>query len=455
MDTVLASIKKLNLISYDDRVLVALSGGADSVVLLHALKQLGHKVFAAHINHMIRGEEALRDELFAASLCDKLEVPLAVYKKDCPEYAMAQKLTIEEAARILRYEALEQACKAFGCQKIAVAHTENDNLETMLMRLIRGSSSYGLRGIDIQRGLIIRPLLHLRREDIEEYAKKHDLSYMTDSTNKDMCYLRNRIRHMLLPELESSYNPNIRATLTRLSESLKTDADYFAAEVRRLYDKFVATHNDGITISQAAFDELHPAILDRVIRLSAESVSGSGKDFEHVHTMMVKSLFEKKSGKKISLTKGLAAANSFGDVTIYRVKSPIDTTQCLNSGDFVQVGETQDFISMSTKKINSKENLINTCTGAFSCDKIMGNLVIRGRQDGDLIVKPCGREIKYKDFLIERRVPVFMRDNIYVVACGSRVLMALSPVDYAAPPVTEAKESKIYLGVWRKSENHE
>lgn len=453
---VLETIKKYGLISSNERVLTAISGGADSVALLHVLKGLGYNVCAAHINHMIRGEEALRDECFVVDLCRELDIPLLVYKKNCPEYAADHKLSLEEAARILRYEALESARLAFDCQKIATAHTQSDNIETMLMRLIRGSSSYGLRGIDIKRGHIIRPLLHLSREDIESYVQKHNLSYVTDGTNKDMAYLRNRVRHMLLPELAASYNPNIRASLARLSKSLKTDADYFAAEVRKHYTEFVTAFNDGdgAIISADAAKRLHPAILERLIRYCVEVVADSDKDFDHVHTMMVKELFDKTSGKKVHLTKGLTAANSFGDIAIYKEKPPISAEIPLGPGDFIQAGETDDFISLSseplTKPPNLKENFIKACAGVFICDKMYDGAIIRGRKDGDLINKPCGRTVKLKDFLIERRVPVYMRDNIYVVACGSTVFMVLSPIDYAAPPSKSAGGAKIYVTLWRK-----
>jgi len=446
---VIETIEKYNLISHDERILVALSGGADSVALLHVLKVLGYKIHAAHINHMIRGEEAVRDERFVVNLCATLGIPLSVYQRNCPEHAKINKLTLEEAARILRYEALGNACTEFDCQKIATAHTENDNLETMLMRLIRGTYSYGLRGIDIKRDHIIRPLLHLKREDIESYTQKHSLPYMNDSTNKDLTYFRNRVRHTLLPELESTYNSNIRAALSRLSESLKTDADYFAHVVKLSYEKFVTVMDDCIVISSEAALELHPAILERLIRLCVATLAGDDKDFDHVHTMITKTLFEKKSGKKVNLAKGIAATNSFGDVAIYKERPAISEEIPLLPGDFIRIGESNDFISLFLKPI-SKENFINTCTDVFICDKMVDSIVVRGRRDGDMINKPCGKRVKLKDFFIERRIPAFMRDNIFVVAQGKTVIMVLSPVNYAAPPHNTAGGAKKCIALWRK-----
>ena len=456
---VLKIVDSYDLISQDERVLVALSGGADSVVLLHVLKRLGYNICAAHINHMIRGEEALRDEVFAVDLCKELEIPLRVYQKNCPEYAKSANLSLESAARILRYEALEEASAIFGCQKIATAHTENDNLETMLMRLIRGSSSYGLRGIDIKRGSIIRPLLHCPRDEIIGYAKKHNLSYVTDSINKDMSYLRNRIRHMLLPELKSSYNPNIAAALSRLSENLKTDSDYFAGETQRAYKEYVVLHvNSGsVTISNRAAKDLHSAVLERLIRFSVKSLLGNEKDFDNIHTKMVTELFNMRSGKKINLTKGLIAANTFGDVDIYKEKPALTKEFPLNPGDFIQIENSDYFISVSSEKINFRENFVNTCTEVFICDRIMGSLVVRGRKNGDIINTSKGKTLKYKDFLINKRIPVFIRDDTYVLAYGNKVLIMFLPLPYIAKEtaLTESvsKGNEVYVGLWRKRES--
>ena len=446
------TIEKHALLASCERVLIALSGGADSVALLHVLKALGYDVYAAHINHMIRGDEALRDEWFCVDLCRELGVPLMVYKKNCPQYAHMHKLTTEEAARKLRYEALENALQTFECQKIATAHTQNDNLETMLMRLIRGTSSYGLRGIDIKRGHIIRPLLEMSRTEIESYVKKHSLNYMEDSTNKDTAYLRNRVRHMLLPELESSYNPNIRGQLSKLSDSLKTDADYFGQEVRAAFDKFVTVFKgDTAIISKEAAKTLHPAILERLIRHCVTIISGDDKDFDHIHTMIARSLFDKPSGKKVNLTKGLAAANSFDDVALYKEVPPITGETALSLDEFIQIGNTEDFISFSSSPPNLKENFINTCTHVFICDKMVDNVIVRARKDGDVIKKPCGKMIKLKDFLIERRIPAFMRDNIYVVAHNDVAIMVCSPVEYAAPTDISSGSFKNYINLWRKN----
>jgi len=453
-DKIFKTIEAYELIAPNDHVLVALSGGADSVVLLYALKSLGYNLFAAHINHMIRGEEASRDELFVISLCHELSVPLKVYSKNCPKHAESHKLSLEEAARVLRYEALEEARLLFGCQKIATAHTENDNIETMLMRLIRGTSPYGLRGIDIKREHIIRPLLYITRNEIIEYTKAHNLSYMSDSTNKDMNYLRNSVRHKLLPELLSFYNPNIKAALSRLSENLKTDADYFAKETESAFEKFAGLQETCITISAKAYTAVHSAVLERLIRKSIKILTGSDKDFDYIHTKMVIQLFTMSSGKRVNLTRGLMAANSFGSVVIYKENTLVVKEQALKPGDFIQAGGSDIFISLSREKINFRENFVSTCTGLFICDKIIDNIVVRSRKSGDIISMHPGKTIKLKDFLIEQKIPSFLRDSIPVVACGSLVLVVLNDKPYVAAEKTNCFCSKMYIELWRKLSNN-
>jgi len=444
------TIKQHKLLSPCDHVLVALSGGADSVVLLHVLKGLGYKLSAAHINPMIRGDEALRDERFVIDLCEELEVPLKIYHKNCPVFAAENKLSLEEAARIMRYEALEDAAYASCCPKIATAHTENDNIETMLMRLIRGTSPYGLRGIDVMRGKIIRPLLSISRDEIIEYIAYHKLSYVSDTTNKDTNYLRNRVRRNLLVDLRSNYNPNINAALSRLSANLKTDADYFDKELDRICDDYVVFKEAAAGIDAKAVSELHPAVLERLIRRCVKFAAGTDKDFDHVHNKMVLGLFCMNSGKRLNLPGGLAVSNSFGSVFIYKEKYDKPAEITLRQGDFVQAGDSGYFISLSSEKIYFRENFVNACTGVFVCDKITDSLVLRGRRDGDIITMQDGKVIKLKDFLIRQKMPAFVRDYIYVAACENKVLMVLTKEPYAAFEPGLTSPCKMHIGLWRK-----
>jgi len=451
---VLDTIEKNNLISPGDYVVAGLSGGADSVVLLHVLNKLKDKLnfrlLAVHVNHMIRGEEAVRDQDFSVELCAEMGVEIEVIKKDCVAFAKEHKLSLEESARILRYEAFKACAEKRQNSKIAVAHNENDNAETMLMRMLRGTSAYGLRGMDILNGNTIRPLLCCTREEIEDYAAKNKLNFITDSSNADLNYTRNKIRKSLLPLLQKEYNPNILNALGRLSSSLKSDADYFNNITEKAYNKYTKTGPGWIIISNEAFIAEHEAVTSRIIRLCVKNLNGSDKDFDNIHMTLTAGLLNLRSGKKLSLSSGLFAANCFGDIAIYKPRPAIEEIP-LSLNKFIEI-DHGSYISTSHEKINCRENFTNTCTGVFICDKMTDSLVIRGRRDGDLINNSKGKAVKFKDFLIRKDIPVFLRDSIYLVASGSSVLMVLSDINYV-PPENEStnKNKNLYIQLWRKN----
>lgn len=247
-------------------VLCAVSGGADSVCLLHRLKGMeqerGIHVFAAHYEHGIRGEESLRDAAFVEKLCAELGVDCLTGHGNVPEYAAEHGMGIEEAARKLRYEFLNEAAERFGCSKIATAHNADDNAETVIFNLCRGSGSRGLRGIPPVRGNIIRPLLETSREEIEKYLEEHKLPHIEDSSNSDDTYSRNMIRHRVTPVLRS-INPEFAGAVADACELLRSDEDC----LEQLAAMFLKTECEGSTVPAKKLLELHPAVASRAVRM--------------------------------------------------------------------------------------------------------------------------------------------------------------------------------------------
>lgn len=222
-------ISKHRLIRREDSVLVGLSGGADSVALLRVLLSLGYRCVAVHCNFHLRGEESNRDQHFVEELCNTLNVPLEIPQYDTVEYASRNKISIEMAARNLRYADFETLRQRYGCAVIAVAHHRDDSVETVLLNLIRGTGIRGLTGIKPRNGAVVRPLLTLSREDIESYLRTIGQEYITDSTNLQSDYKRNKIRLQLLP-LMRSINPRVDDTIERMSHYLsETEILYSAA----------------------------------------------------------------------------------------------------------------------------------------------------------------------------------------------------------------------------------
>ena len=219
-------IAKHQLLSHDDLHVVAISGGADSVALLLILKQLGYRIEAAHCNFHLRGDESDRDEEFVKSLCKSYDIPLHLIHFETGEYATLHQVSIEMAARDLRYGYFRQLCQDIGASDVCVAHHRDDAVETLLMNLIRGAGIHGLTGIRPKNGQIVRPLLCLSRQEIEDYLKTIHQEYVVDSTNLVDDVVRNKIRLRVLPILRE-INPNVAENIDKTAHYLQQTEKIF------------------------------------------------------------------------------------------------------------------------------------------------------------------------------------------------------------------------------------
>ena len=245
-EIVLNTIKKYNLINNGDKIVVAVSGGPDSMCLLNVLKNIREKfnleLFVAHINHMIR-EEADSETEYVKQYCEKNNIKCFVKMANVLEMAKQQKLGTEEMGRIVRYDFFNYVANKVSADKIAIAHTENDNAETVLMNLMRGASLEGLKGIEPIRGKFIRPLIECSRDKIEAYCEENKLDPKFDKTNNDNIYTRNKIRNLLIPYIKKEFNPNIVESLNRLAVLARQDAKYFSEIVKNEYKNLVIFEN--------------------------------------------------------------------------------------------------------------------------------------------------------------------------------------------------------------------
>jgi tRNA(Ile)-lysidine synthase len=289
------------LIPAGARVLVAVSGGPDSLCLLHALSRPPEPfsiagVCAAHVEHGLRGDDSQADADFVTRFCDERGIPCLVRHLDIAAEAARDNQSIQLAAREARYRFLEEAADAFSCDLIATAHTANDQEETVLLNILRGTGLTGLKGIPERRGRIVRPLLGVSRADIEAYCAAHGLEPRRDASNADPShYLRNRIRLELLPMLERDYHPGIRASLTRLSVLSQRDDDYLSREAQALFEAMREPAGEDIRLDRETVASLHPAIASRVVRLAFEEVRGT-----------TDGLLEKHVEKTLQLAAGTA-----------------------------------------------------------------------------------------------------------------------------------------------------
>lgn len=357
---VLNTIERFSLLDGKKEVTVALSGGADSMSLLYALcnlrKIFGITVKAAHLNHNIRGEEAVRDEEFVKEQCRLLGVELFLETADVPEIARKNGQSLELAARTVRYEFLERVS---GGSVVATAHTASDNLETMLFNLTRGSGAEGLCGIPVKRGIFIRPLLYVTREDVEEYCKKNSIPFVTDSTNLCDDYSRNKIRHNVIPVLKE-LNPKAEISALKTANALREDSAFITKNA----ENFLKENLENQKLCLKSFESLDIAVKKRVIVSFVNTVS-SDISLETVHINGILKVCEK--GSNTSLPKDMSAVNKKGFLVLEPQKIQVEPQFNVE-------------ITENTKKIN---NLF--LNSSLDCDKIVGKLVQRTRVAGDSI----------------------------------------------------------------------
>ena len=387
------ALERRNMLEDFRCVAVALSGGADSVSMLHALSALAEKydisIRAIHVNHGIRGVDADADEQFCRNLCEEMNIPIDIFYFDVPKIAAEQGKGLEECGRDCRYQCFEEIHRRYNCA-IATAHTLSDSAETVLMNIARGCGIAGVRGIPPKRGYIIRPLIYASREDIENYCSENGLQYVTDQTNFDVTYSRNRIRHEIIPQMKI-LNPEFMQSVARLNEAAAQDEDFLSAQAD-------AVLNDAKIEEKAwqvkKLDNLHPSLKNRIIIAMVIEICGKSPDFTHI-SLIDKLITEKRgavslsNGKNISVCDGLIgeffqaeAAEKWSFAAEEKLILPCGRTVC------VEVVTYDDFVNRAKKDQSLFKKVI-------SCDIIKDNAVIRNRREGDFF-SPSGRGVSKK-----------------------------------------------------------
>ena len=421
VDLVRKAILNYSLLNNGDSVTVALSGGADSVALLLALLELKDefslKISAAHLNHGLRGDEADRDELFVCELCDKLNVPLFCEKADVKSFAKAEKLSIELAARKVRYSFLERV----SVGKIATAHTSNDQIETVIHNIARGTGITGASGIPAKRDRVIRPLILAERCEIEAYLKEKGVSYCIDSTNSDTQYTRNMIRKNIVP-LFNEINSGAIKNVSRFADNLAKDADYLNIEADKVYS--IARKDKGLKMD--VIKDLHPAILSRVIINFYEQKTDISAD--SVHILRITESVKENSNSRISLSGGYEAVIKNGFLNISKpYKRKQETIEFpVSSMPFDAMGYKLFVVSKDDyeKKLKFNKLLLQS---SIDYDTIGDKLVLRTRKDGDKI-KLFNKKVtkSFKKLFCETKTDLKERDELAVLEDESGILFLYS-----------------------------
>lgn len=324
------TIEDNSLIKKGDKVLVAVSGGPDSAALLHILAELSGRynieIAVAHLNHMLRGEEADRDAQFVRKMADDMSLPFIIEKVNVKNIAKTRRMSIEEAAREARYDFYNRAAVKFGASKIATGHTVDDQAETILMRLLKGSGSLGLSGIPYKRKsgniLVIRPLLDTAKKEINKYLKKNLIPARIDASNLNTVYFRNKIRNVLIPILEKDFNPQIKGVLASMASTFADESSYLAGIAAKKIKRICRTTKNGVEVKIKDLTREHIALRRLIARQILAHLAGSLKGITYKHWKAVESLIKGGERKRVNLPGRIKALKSGGKIIFTPLESP-------------------------------------------------------------------------------------------------------------------------------------
>ncbi|MBP5197682.1 MAG: tRNA lysidine(34) synthetase TilS [Lachnospiraceae bacterium] len=429
---VFSYMEEHNMVKAGDSIVVGVSGGADSLCLLFMLSKFSKdkniSLRVVHINHGIR-LEASKEAEYVEEICEKLHIPFNLVESDVRKFAEDNKLSEEEAGRIKRYEAFREAALPVN-GKIAVAHNLNDRSETMLFNLFRGSDIRGLGSIRPVNGNIIRPLLVLTREEIEEYMSDIGTAFCTDSTNLTDDYSRNKIRHNILEYAEENIIHGAVKNIARGAEVLDSINDYLD-EVTRTESEKVTTEK-GIDIEKVLL--LHPVIRGRILYSALVSAAGRAKDVEEVHVKVIENLMRLSGNHRADLPYSIVAVKEYGFLRFE--KKTLLEEFAKPTGEFEYRFEPQKVFKLGSGEeigfriIETGGPVRNFPTDAYTkwldCDKIRQPIVVRTRRDSDYMTIRDGQgntvHKSLSDYMITEKIPPSERDRICLVAEGSHVL---------------------------------
>lgn len=425
-DRILKSIENYKLIENGDTIIVGASGGPDSqfmIYMLNSLKsQIDFEIILAHLNHLHR-KEARNDENLVRKTAEELNLKFFTRARSMDDYAVKYKISSEDAGRRLRYEFFNDLAKEYKNPKIAVAHNKDDQAETVLMRIIRGTGLDGLRAMDYKTGNIIRPILNIKKSEIMDFLDSKNISYAIDHTNFENDYTRNKVRLDIIPQLEQ-INPKAIDQIYSLSELARDDLSILDRVIDEKFNDIAKANQDKILFDKDKFDRTDRAILRRIIRKAIEVLNGEIKDISRDNIDEFLTIRDLDTGKKIIKDKLILRKNYDSYVL------ELDKTK----ESFDQECELGDTDSLSFYGLNIKTSIINTnkyekskTNAYFDYDKLAFPLKVRTRRNGDRFV-PLGHtsEKKLKDFFIDQKIDREKRDKIPLILSGDKIIWLTS-----------------------------
>ncbi len=431
-------LREQRLLPRRQKLVVAVSGGPDSVCLLHILagmrEELGLKLRLAHLDHRLRGEESAADARYVADLACRLDVPATIQARDVRAYQVERRLSPEEAAREVRYAFLAETAASFGADRVAVGHTADDHIETVLMHLVRGTGTRGLRGLQPssrwhsgEKSLtVIRPLLEVNRAETEAYCRQYRLAPRVDTSNLSLSPLRNRIRRRLVPLLQS-YNPRVKEALLRTARIAADDLSFLEKEAARKWRGIAREEESAVVLDRSKFLRLPLALRRQLLRIAIEKLLGSLKDIETRHIDGLLSALHKPAGKKISLPSGLSFTIEYDRYLLGADPAALSPFPPLAGEYHLEIpGETElpgwrvEAALLGREEMNDADSGFTAC---FDLAKTGRQLTVRPRRAGDRF-QPLGmaQTKKLGMFMIDSRIPGAWRDRIPIVCSPGHIL---------------------------------
>lgn len=466
---VLSFIQQHNLVPPFQPLLLAVSGGPDSVCLLHILsklqKELGATLHVAHLNHQLRGADADADAQYVSDLAKRLGIPATIGQRDVRAYQAQQHLSLEEAAREVRYTFLAEMAGSVGAGRVAVGHTLDDHIETVLLHLVRGTGTRGLRGLlpvnewhsSTRSITIIRPLLQVSRDETARYCAEYQLMPRLDVSNLSLSPLRNKIRHQLLPQLRS-YNPRINEALLRTARIASGDVALLDEQVDRVWDEIARREQNTIILDKRGFDRLPFALRRNLLRTAIEKLIGNVRDIEMRHVDGVMAALSKPAGRRLHLPSGLTFYIDYDRFLIGQGPTVLSPLPELKPESRLSVpGETilagwrvkTAILSraaaggdMATPPVAGEKSY----RAYFDFDKVGSNLVVRSRRPGDRF-QPLGmsQPKKLNEFMIDEKIPRPWRERVPVVSGAESIIWLVGYRIDEQAKVTSATERVLFI----------
>ena len=422
-------LQEAGLLERTRPLLVAVSGGPDSTALLHLLHTLSDQhplsLHVAHLNHGLRGEAAEEDAGYVREVAGRLELPVTVEAADVGAYRREHRLSWEAAAREVRYAFLSRTAERVGVATVVLGHTADDQAETVLLHLLRGSGLQGLRGMlpctfrrsrDVTRRVaLLRPLLRVTREETEAYCRARGLTPRHDPSNLEERYTRNRIRHRLLPSL-AQYNPSIREALVRLARTAARDLDFIDRQLQQAWPALVTSEPWGLRVRRDAFLALHPSLQAHLLRRAWEELAGESADLTSTQVeAMMDQVREEGAGRSLSLGRGVRFHTGYEELTLGRQPASVPLPP-MESGPLPLPGEANvDGWHVTARLVDGPVQVSDGEPYRAHLDvAALGERVqIRPRRAGDRF-QPLGMEgtKRLNEFMIDVRIPKNWRDRV-------------------------------------------